>query len=302
MIDKAFFEVNPDRAVVGIGGEDRVAFLQGLVSNDVRRVSEERALYAALLTPQGKFAHDMMLVGDGVRYLVDVESARRAALLQRLEMFRLRSKVTLEDLDASHVVINLFGGDAFRLLGLSGTCGSARAFAGGVAFVDPRLAELGARTLLPRAGAEGMLERLGFTAARPGTHRRLRLSLGVPEGSLELLPEKSILLESGFEELGGIDWQKGCYMGQELTARTKYRGLVRKRLLPVRIEGPAPAAGSILMLDGREAGELRVAEGDVGLALVRLEHVAELSGTGVVIDGARITVTVPHWMKLPEMT
>ncbi|WP_303983589.1 folate-binding protein YgfZ [Dongia mobilis] len=301
MIDKAFFELNPTRSVIAIAGEDRAGFLQGLISNDTRRIGDSSAIYAALLTPQGKFAYDLLLVGDGDRYLVDAESSRRADLLKRLKLFKLRSKVTLEDLDDTFLVVNIFGDGVLQRLGLADTLGTARALAGGLVFADPRLAALGARAFLPRGTAAQALLDLGFAAAAPGDFQRLRFSLGVPEGSHDLIPDKSILLESGVDELHGVDWQKGCYMGQELTARTKYRGLVRKRLLPVRIVGPALAPGTVLTIDGKEAGEIRIADSDRGLALIRLEHLDAMTGSGADADGAHVTASVPDWVKLPEM-
>jgi folate-binding protein YgfZ len=301
MIDKAFFELNPARSVIAVSGEDRAEFLQGLISNDTRHISDARAIYAALLSPQGKFAYDLMLVGDGERYLVDAENTRREDLLKRLKLFKLRSKVTLEDLDDTFVVVNLFGGDALQRLGLTAEPGAARALAGGFVFTDPRLPALGVRAFLPRTTAEQALLDLGFTTATPGEFQRLRFALGVPEGSHDLIPDKSILLESGVDELHGVDWQKGCYMGQELTARTKYRGLVRKRLLPVKIEGAVLAPGTVLTIDGKEAGEIRVAEAGHGLALIRLEHLDTMTRKGVDVEGAHVTAIVPDWVKLPEM-
>lgn len=299
MMDKAFFEINPTRAVLGIGGEDRAEFLQGLISNDTSRASETRAIFAALLTPQGKFNHDLFLVGDGGRYLVDAESSRRADLLKRLKMFKLRSKVTLDDLDADFVVVHLFGGDALARLGLTAEAGAANALGGGIAFVDPRLPALGARAFLPRGSAEATLLELGFEPAAPGSFRSFRYAHGVPEGSEDLMPDKAILLECGFDEMNGVDWQKGCYMGQELTARTKYRGLVRKRLLPVTFEGGSLEPGTDLLLDGKEIGDIRASFGQSGLALIRLEHL-DAASRGIDVGGTRVTASVPSWMKLPE--
>lgn len=301
MIDKAFFELNPARSVISVSGEDRGEFLQGLISNDTRHISDACAIYAALLSPQGKFGYDLLLVGDGDRYLVDAENTRRTDLLKRLKLFKLRSKVTLEDLDADLIVANLFGGNALQRIGLPAEPGAARALAGGFVFTDPRLLALGARAFLPRATAEQTLLDLGFAVATPGEFQHLRFDLGVPEGSHDLIPDKSILLESGVDELHGVDWQKGCYMGQELTARTKYRGLVRKRLLPVKIEGAVLAPGTVLTIDGKEAGEIRIAESGHGLALIRIEHLGAMTGKGVDVDGAHVTAMVPDWVKLPEM-
>src|SRR5262249_46274588 len=143
------------------------------------------------------------------------------------------------------------------------------------------------------------LAQAGWAAGTMGDYDRLRLSLGVPDGSRDLPVEKAILLESGFDELNGIDWQKGCYMGQELTARTRYRGLVRKRLLPVEIEGPAPAWGTPITLGAEEAGEMRSASDGLGLALIRLEFLDRASGPGAFAAGdSRLTPRKPAWVKL----
>jgi folate-binding protein YgfZ len=301
MVDKAFFELNPARSVIAIGGSDRAEFLQGLISNDTTRIGGSQAIFAALLSPQGKFAYDLLLVGEGERYLVDCEAARRSDLLKRLKMFKLRSQVTLEDLDSDIVVINLFGGDTLARLDLAANAGAAKALSGGIVFTDPRLPDLGAHAFLPRSTYAAALAELGFTEAPLGSFKDHRYSLGVPEGSHDLLPDKAIPLECGFDELNGVDWQKGCYMGQELTARTKYRGLVRKRLLPVRFEGAPLAVGADLILDGKEVGDIRAVDGNHGLALLRLEHLDAILSKGIDADGTRVTASVPAWMKLPAV-
>jgi folate-binding protein YgfZ len=139
----------------------------------------------------------------------------------------------------------------------------------------------------------------GLARAPQADYDRHRRRLGVPESGDELVAEKSILLENGIDELNGVDWQKGCYVGQELTARTKYRGLIKKRLLPVEIEGPAPAPGTPVTLGEHEAGELRSAADGVGLALLRLEMLdaAVLEGEPLRAGDARLTVQRPDWMK-----
>ncbi|MBI2256715.1 MAG: folate-binding protein YgfZ [Proteobacteria bacterium] len=301
MVDKAFFELNPARSVIAIGGDDRAEFLQGLISNDTKRIGGAQAIFAALLSPQGKFAYDLLLVEDGARYLVDTESARRADLLKRLKMFKLRSQVTLDDLDGDLAVINLFGGDTLARLGLAANAGTAKALGGGIVFTDPRLPDLGAHAFLPRGTYAATLVELGFTEAPAGGFKDHRYTLGVPEGSNDLLPDKAIPLECGFDELNGVDWQKGCYMGQELTARTKYRGLVRKRLLPVRFEGTPLPVGTDLTLDGKEVGDIRAVDGDRGLALLRLEYLGAILSKGIDTGATRVTASVPAWVKLPEM-
>jgi folate-binding protein YgfZ len=288
------------RGLLAIAGEDKVNFLQGLVSNDVTKAGPAQALYSAFLTAQGRYLHDFFLAeADGSFYL-DCEAARREDLNRRLSLYKLRSKVTIADATASHAVALLYGGDALARLGLGAQPGAAKPFAGGVAYVDPRLPALGARAVLPREGAAAALEATGFVAGDAAAYDKLRLSLGVPDGSRDLPVEKAILLENGFDELHAIDWDKGCYLGQELTARTRYRGLVRKRLLPVTIEGPTPAPGTPVMLGDKEAGEMRSAIDGIGLALLRLEHLEGGSPPGLRAGEARLSAQKPDWVRLPE--
>jgi folate-binding protein YgfZ len=127
----------------------------------------------------------------------------------------------------------------------------------------------------------------------------LRLPLGVPDGSRDLQVEKALLLENGFDELNGVDWKKGCYMGQELTARTKYRALIKKRLFPVRIEGALPDPGTPVVRDGEEVGELRSGTGDRALAMLRLDAVRG-NGPPLTAGGARLLPETPPWMRLPD--
>lgn len=274
------------RAVLTVAGEDRQGFLQGLISNDVMRVAPDRAIYAALLTPQGKFLHEMLVAAVGDVLWLDTERARRADLLRRLGMYRLRAKVTLADAGDDLAVAAVFGPGAAAGLGLPETAGAAVAVGNGVAFVDPRHAGLGVRLILPAAEMAGMLVELGIAAAPEGDYERLRLACGVPDGSRDIEVERGVLLEYGFEGLNGVDFNKGCYIGQELTARTKYRGLVKRRLARVSLNGPAPGVGTPIMLGDREAGELRTSFDGAGLALLRLDKLDEAAaGGGMLLAG-----------------
>jgi folate-binding protein YgfZ len=260
------------RGVLALSGEEARGFLQGLVTNDVERVGPGRAIYAALLTPQGRYLHDFFIAAapDGGLWL-DCEAERRQDLIRRLTVYRLRAKVSIADAGGRLALLRLFGEGALERLTLPADAGAARQVDGGVVFVDPRDARLGACAILPRAEAENWAAKLGF---RPGTRDRfepLRLALGAPEGGRELEPEKSLPMESRLDLLNGIDWQKGCYVGQELTARMKYRALVKRRLVPVAVEGSMPEPGTPLLLDGEEVGVMRGAAGGYGLALLRTD-------------------------------
>jgi hypothetical protein len=264
------FAILDARAVLQIGGPDRAEFLQGLISNDVTRLTDGRAIYAALLTAQGRYLHDFFLAPHGDGYLLDGEAARLHDLTRRLTIYRLRSKVTLTPGNSFTVAV-AFGDEALMALSLPAETGAAIAFAGGSAFTDPRNAALGARLLLPRDRAATALTERGFVQTDAADYDRLRLSLGVPDGSRDLVPEKALLMESGFDALNGIDWNKGCYIGQELTARMKYRALVKKQLVPVSVAGPMPAPGTAIMSGGDEVGEMRSGRDGAALAILRLD-------------------------------
>ncbi|HXP74421.1 MAG TPA: folate-binding protein [Stellaceae bacterium] len=288
-----------DRGVLEVAGADRLTFLQGLVSNDVRKLGPNRALYAAFLTPQGKYLHDFFLVEHGDVIWLECERARLPDLLRRLSMFKLRAKVSLTDVSANFTIAAAFGADAGSKLGLPADLGAAASFGDGIAYIDPRLAELGARLIRPRSAGMRAIEAAGLVQAEPGDYDRLRLSLGVADGSRDLAVEKAILLEAGFDELHGVDWDKGCYMGQELTARTKYRALIKKRLMPVKVDGPLPAPGTVVTLDDQEAGETRSGRSDLALALLRLESVEKAAKTGapLLAGEARLTPIKPAWAR-----
>jgi folate-binding protein YgfZ len=293
---QASFVVLEDRGILAVSGPDSRAFLQGLVSNDVEKVSPDRAVYAALLTAQGKYLHDFIMAGTGDAIWLDAEAARLADLKRRLSMYRLRAKVAIDDLP-DLAVAAVFGDGAPAALGLPETAGAARAFGEGLAFVDPRLKALGARVILPRDRIRGALAEAGLAEADFAAYDRHRHALGNPDGSRDLVLEKSILLESGFDELNGVDWQKGCYIGQELTARTKYRGLIKKRLFPVRIDGPAPPDTEVTF-GGKDAGEMRSSRDGLGLALLRLDAVA--AGQPLSAGRATLTPMQPDWMQVAQ--
>jgi folate-binding protein YgfZ len=283
----ATYSLLPHRSVIAVGGPDRAEFLQGLISNDTAKVGPGRAIWAALLTPQGRFLNDMFVVEDDAgTFLIETERERAAALARKLKMYTLRSKVTVDDRSDAMEVAAVFG---------PGTDEGAEKIlpvAGATAFVDPRLSALGVRVLAPAGQAAALLR--GVDAAPLADYEALRLTLGVPDGSRDLPVEKALLLESGFDELHGVDWQKGCYMGQELTARTKYRGLIKRRLFPVKVEGALPPPGTPVERNGKEVGEIRSGSGDRALAMLQLEAA---SGP-LTVNGARLQAERPDWMQI----
>jgi folate-binding protein YgfZ len=279
------------RGILEVGGEDRVPFLQGLVTNDVTKAAAGHAVYAALLTAQGRFLHDFFIVPQADALLIDCEAERRADLIRRLTMYKLRAKVTLEDRTASLTAILLWGDSVLAALSLPPDPGAIQHEENHpiLMFVDPRLPSLGARAIVPAARADEWMTRHGFSVAGGDDYDRHRIAHGVPDGSRDLPVEKALLLENGFDELHGIDWDKGCYIGQEVTARMRYRSLVRKKLLPVTIAGPVPGFGTTITVAGAEAGEMRSAVPGLGLALLREEALNNV-GEGLELTAADATL------------
>jgi folate-binding protein YgfZ len=261
----------PGRGVIAVEGEGRVSFLQGLVSNDVTQAQPGRAVWAAFLTPQGKYLADFFIIAEGDRLLLDCEAGQVQMLITRLSRFRLREKVKLTP--APELSVHAAWGSPAPTQGLVAA--------------DPRLPEAGWRVISD--------EPLPATATEDQWQQH-RLALGLPDGTRDMEPEKSVLLEGGFDELNGISWQKGCYLGQELTARTKYRGLVKRRLVPVWVEGSLPAPGTPVFHGAQEVGTMRSGLGHSGLAVLRLGSLSERLTCG----NAVLTPRIPNWMRIAD--
>jgi folate-binding protein YgfZ len=285
------------RGIVRLTGPDARSLLQGLVSNDLELLTPAQAIYAALLTPQGKYLVDFLLYQASDAILLDAEAARLAALIQRLTMYRLRAQVAIENAADALTVLAVFGHGAAERLGLTPVAGAARIEGGALLVVDPRLPELGVRVVLPKDEVDGFMAAHGLAPAPFATYDLHRLALGVPDGSRDLIVDKSLLLESGFEELNGVSFTKGCFVGQELTARTKHRALVKKRLMPVRVDGPLPEPGTQVTRGGRDAGEIRSGAEGLAMALLRLEHLAP-NDQPLLAGGALLTPAPPVWLPL----
>jgi hypothetical protein len=259
-----------DRAIIFVSGSEARDFLQGLITNDVEAVAPGKAIYAALLTPQGKILFDFLITDNGAgALLVDSAAVSRDAIIKRLSMYRLRAKVEIAPRDDLAVFVSE---DGFALPG--------------VAFNDPRLATLGKRSIGPKSDAAGELNYLEH-----------RLSLGVPEAA-DFGSDKIFALDAGLDELHGIAFDKGCYVGQELTARMKHRGTARKRLLVVESTDNSPIIANAELRAGDHAiGEITSTYGARGFALIRLDRLADASGAPVRMGETQVTVTKPAWLS-----
>ena len=249
----------PDRALLTISGEERFSFLNTLLSADVSPTVGE-ARYAALLTPQGKLLADLFCLTDEARIIVEFPVDSEFA--KRLRMYKLRAAVTLDLLDDWQVMVQLTGS----------------APNGALSFSDPRDARLGARIYGPAEAFAPTDDRSAYDGARIGAV--------VPEGPTDLEPNKALLLESGFERLGGVDFRKGCFVGQEVTARMKYRNLGKKRIMGISCDNP-PKTGDAIMAGERTAGIVLSASTHQALALMR--H--EFSTQPLTLAGGEVRIT-----------
>ena len=285
----AAFTPLESRGTVEVSGPDRIDFLQGLTSNDVAQADAERVIFSALLTPQGKYLHDFLIFERDATLILDCEAERATDLIRRLRPYRLRSQVTLADGNDTWSCYAVFGTGAAEAFDLSTEPGAARPFGGGVASVDPRHAALGVRLILPRQAGDEALCAIGLGRADADAYDRHRLDLGIPDGSRDIAIEKATLLEANYDALNAISWTKGCYMGQELTARTRYRGLLKRRLFPVAVTGPLPEPGTPVLAGDREVGEIRSGHGGRAIALLRIDAV-ESEGAAALTSGAATIV------------
>ncbi len=277
MNDKIYLTQLPSRSVLRVSGNDATPFLQGLISNDLELLKSQPAIYGALLTPQGKFLHDMFVIRHENSLLLDVEAARADDFVTRLRRYKLRAKVEIEPMDKTWRVYASWPAKSYDTKA--------------ELFPDPRLADLGFRIITETQIIE---------TAMPQDYDRHRLGLGVSEGSGDMEIEKSTLIEGNYDFLNGISWTKGCYVGQELTARMHYRGLAKKRLFPVRITGKAPPTSATVMLDDSEAGEMRSSSGDIGLCLLRLDAFRECAANNKTLQSGNTILSPykPDWMAL----
>ena len=277
-----------ERGILAISGEPARDFLQGLITNDIQKASPSRAIYAALLTPQGKFLHDFFIVEHKDRFLLDCCTERMPDLIKRLTMYRMRLKLDITDESDKWDV------GAMLPVGEMDAPGTAKTRFDGVSYVDPRHAGLGERTIRLVDEDDTFPTDIAQQDKNRADYEAIRIALGIPDSGKDLIADKSMPLESGFDELQGVDFEKGCYVGQEVTARMKHRNLVKKRLFPVAIDGDV-TAGAIVKSDEVDAGEIRSVINGRGIALLRLDLAVK---GGLMAEGAAITPEKPDWAEI----
>ncbi len=276
-------EILNDRAILALEGADTRNFLQGLVTGDVVHWDVGESLYAALLTPQGKVLFDFILTMCEPVVLLDCAAVLAHDLVKRLNFYRLRAKVSII---------------ARPELAVAALWGQPRAIGGDIVSAsDPRLPALGSRLV-------GTREKIGAAIAQipTGDYDAFRLQLGVP-GSADLPPDQVFALDAGMEELHGVSFSKGCYVGQEVTSRMKHRSSARRRFYIA--EGrEIPPPGTAIEAQGREVGRITSANGPLGLALVRLDRLAEAeqNHSSLLAADKPVSLRRPDWLNVQDQS
>jgi folate-binding protein YgfZ len=276
-----------DRGVAKVVGDDARHFLNGLLTTDIGKLKPGGAAFAALLTPQGKIIADCLVVEapaeDGGGFFLDCPRALTLLLVQKLNFYKLRAKVIVEDLSEVLGVVAAWDGDSRTEYGLC--------------YADPRLPSLGLRMMLPPHLAQEAARDVGAALVDAKLYEAHRIALGVPRGGLDFSYGDAFPHETDMDQLNGVDFAKGCFVGQEVVSRIEHRGTARTRIVPVAYEGFAPDAGAPVVAGEKNVGTLGSTVSGRGLAMLRLDRVEEALAAGVPLTSGDVTLTLikPDW-------
>jgi folate-binding protein YgfZ len=278
-----------DRGVIKVAGDGTRNFLHGLVTADVLALVPGTARFCALLTPQGKIIADFLATEapakDGGGFFLDIPRALGSTLVAKLNLYKLRAKVMVEDLSEVLGILAVWDGGGATGVGLS--------------YADPRLKALGMRVMLPPHLAAATASEIGAELVDADRYEAHRIALGVPQGGLDFSYGDAFPHETDMDQLGGVDFAKGCYVGQEVVSRMEHRGTARTRAVPVRYDGTAPTAGSTVTAGDRQVGTMGSAAAGRALALLRLDRVTEAMAQGEALFGGGVPIHLvkPEWAR-----
>jgi len=285
----------PDRGVVKVSGEDARNFLNGLVTTDVTKLAPGEARFGALLTPQGKIIFDFLITeapeGHGGGFLLDCPQALAKSLADKLGFYKLRAKVAVENLSDNLGVMAAWDGDLASNLAMKPD----------LAFADPRDAALGWRILAPQELAPKVADLIGADLVEAAEYEAHRIRAGVPRGGLDFMYSDAFPHETNMDRLHGVDFDKGCYVGQEVVSRMQHRGTARTRTVRVTLDGAPPEAGVAVMAGDKSVGTMGSTAGQNGLALIRTDRVADAlqAGHALTAGGLAIRLAAPDLLRQP---
>jgi len=279
----------PDRGVVKVAGDDARRFLNGLATNDIGKVAPGSPRFAALLTPQGEIIADFIVAEapaeDGGGFFLDCPHALATALVDKLNFYKLRAKVMAENLSEVLGVMAVWDGKGDTEYGLC--------------YPDPRLPALGMRVMLPAHLAAEAAADLGANLVGADNYEAHRISLGVPRGGADFMYGDTFPHEADMDQLAGVDFEKGCYVGQEVVSRVEHRSSARSRIVPIAYDEFAPSSGLPVMAGEKEIGTLASTAKGHGLAMIRLDKLADAQTAGLPITCGNIPIRLvkPDWAK-----
>jgi folate-binding protein YgfZ len=284
-----------DRGVVKVSGDGARDFLNGLVTTDVALLRPGLARFGALLTPQGKIVTDFLMTeapsGHGGGFLIDCPRALAQGLADKLGFYKLRAKVTIENLSGSLGVLAAWDGDP--------------AMQPDLAFADPRHAGLGWRILAPQELAQKVADLIGADLVDGAAYDAHRISAGVPRGGLDFMYGDAFPHETNMDRLHGVDFDKGCYVGQEVVSRMQHRGTARTRTMRITLDGPAPEPGAAIVAGDKPVGTMGSSANGLGLALIRIDRAADAqhAGTSLTSGGLMLRLAEPDdLLSAPKQT
>ena len=270
----------PDRGVVKIAGDDARGFLNNLITSDIDELAPGSARFGALLTPQGKIVADFLVTeapaGHGGGLLIDCPRELAQPLATKLGFYKLRAKVTVENLSDGLGVLAVWDGEPAMKPDLT--------------FADPRDAALGYRILVPADLAEKTASVLGADLVDEAAYEAHRIACGVPRGGIDFAYGDAFPHETNMDRLAGVDFDKGCYIGQEVVSRMQHRGTARTRIVPVTLDAMAPAAGTEIRAADKPVGTMGSSAGNSGLALVRTDRATDALDAGAALLAGDVTI------------
>jgi folate-binding protein YgfZ len=282
----------PERGIIKVVGDDARKFLHGLVTTDMLGLAPGTARFGALLTPQGKIIADFFVTeapqADGGGFFLDSPRALAVTLVDKLNLYKLRAKVLVEDLTEILGVLAVWDGQD-----TTKGCAAKQ----GLTYADPRLPALGFRVMIPPHRATAAASELGAALVGAEDYEAHRIALGVPRGGVDFAYGDAFPHEADMDQLGGVDFAKGCYVGQEVVSRIEHRGIARTRAVALRYDGAAPASGAPVTAGERQVGTMGSAARGRGIALVRLDRVAEAEQTALAAGGIPIRLIKPDWAR-----
>ena len=284
-----------DRGILFIDGEDAKDFLQNIITNDINKVTETKSCFASLLTPQGKFLFDFIVIKHKKGYFLDCEKLQIDDLFKQLSLYKLRSNIQILNLSNEFIVAALSLEKFITMDGAKDELGFTLKYGEDPILLDPRNKKLGARLVINLEKLNISLKKLELTSTKQEEYYNLSFNLGIAQKNTDKLKNKLFGIECNYEELNGIDFKKGCYVGQENTSRIKLKNKLVKRLLPIKLVEGTINDGDLIIKDDTEIGKVLISR-NYPFAIIKYTSDKFDFDSTFKIKGAKIKIIKPNWL------